>query len=216
MSLFDKTKSKFKTVVNSTKNNEIIDTISQKIETAQKTIIDSVTDENEENKRVIKESIKDIGKATLGVLSMYAANKAYDKYNKTDTTKENFNQQKITEAFRNFAPRASQKSSGFPIDKTDTSPHNLIRASSEINIILERKGASGVGLNEKIVNIDRYISTTTVETIKYISMTRDILINEGENCITIENKKTYLAACEQVFIEIKNKPCDFFQISPQE
>ncbi len=83
-------------------------------------------------------------------------------------------------------------------DKQDTSLDNLIRASSDIESILESKGATGKGLHEKVTSIEHLIPEGSVKSIRFMASIRNKLVHEGPDTIPQGTKQDYLNAYERV------------------
>lgn len=84
------------------------------------------------------------------------------------------------------------------INRQDTSLDNLIRASSDIEGILESKGATGKGLHEKVTSIEHLIPEGSVKSIRFMASVRNKLVHEGPDTIPQGTKQDYLTAYERV------------------
>ncbi len=80
----------------------------------------------------------------------------------------------------------------------DTSLDNLIKSSSNIESMLENKGAVGKGLHEKVSSVENMIPESSVKSIRFIASIRNQLVHEGPDTVTIEKKRDYLEACQRV------------------
>ena len=78
----------------------------------------------------------------------------------------------------------------------DISLDNLIRSSSNIENLLEEKGAVGKGLHEKVSSIESDLPESSVKSIRFIASIRNQLVHEGP--VSFEKKRDYLEACQRV------------------
>ncbi|GAB6039257.1 hypothetical protein JCM15519_38160 [Fundidesulfovibrio butyratiphilus] len=80
----------------------------------------------------------------------------------------------------------------------DISLDNLIRSSSNIESLLEDKGAVGKGLHEKVSSIESELPESSVKSIRFIASIRNQLVHEGPDTVSFEKKRDYLEACQRV------------------
>lgn len=80
----------------------------------------------------------------------------------------------------------------------DISLDNLIRSSSNIENLLEEKGAVGKGLHEKVSSIESDLPESSVKSIRFIASIRNQLVHEGPDTVSFEKKRDYLEACQRV------------------
>ena len=80
----------------------------------------------------------------------------------------------------------------------DISLDNLIRSSSNIENLLEEKGAVGKGLHEKVSSIESDLPEGSVKSIRFIASIRNQLVHEGPDTVSFEKKRDYLEACQRV------------------
>lgn len=80
----------------------------------------------------------------------------------------------------------------------DTSLDNLIRSSSNIENLLEDKGAVGKGLHEKVSSIESELPESSVKSIRFIASIRNQLVHEGPDTVSFEKKRDFLEACQRV------------------
>lgn len=84
------------------------------------------------------------------------------------------------------------------LNVNDISLDNLIRSSSNIENLLEDKGAVGKGLHEKVSSIENELPESSVKSIRFIASIRNQLVHEGPDTVSFEKKRDYLEACQRV------------------
>jgi hypothetical protein len=191
MKIFDKTKAKLQDIVNNPKNKEKLQKISDQTTKAKDTVVDFVSEENADKKRVPKEWVKTTGKVIATIGTIYAAKKGYDKIKGESDNKINISSFKFDS-----------------IDKNDTSLDNLIKASSEIENIIESKGGEGRGLHEKLSSIENFVQQDSAKSIRFIASIRNKLVHQGPDSVSTKSKRAYLIECEKVLNDLKCNPND--------